>query len=282
MKYIKLEEKEGTLSIRFHRPELHNAFNDEMISEITKAVQSVNAKTGKGTGSGALGQSTGFKNVRYVVLSGEGGSFCAGADLDWMKSMVDYSLEENRADSLRLFDMFKAIRDCPVPVISKVHGNAFGGGLGIIAASDIVAAEESTKFCFSEVKLGLVPAVISPFVAEKCSLSKMKEWMLTAKVFHPVEAVEANLINFSGTQHEVDNYIGLIAKLIKKSGPQAVSETKKLVQQLSSWDWSEKRDGTAHVIASRRVSEEGQRGLKAFFDKKSVDWSIIDRSSDDR
>src|SRR5690606_25345597 len=129
------------------------------------------------------------------LLSGEGTSFCAGADLAWMKSMVDFTLEENLTDSERLFEMFEAVDRCPVPVVTKAHGHVMGGALGLLAASDVVIAEENTKFCFSEVRLGLAPAVISPFVVDKIGPFHARRWMLTAEVFSAIDALESGLVH---------------------------------------------------------------------------------------
>lgn len=256
MKYIQVEDKENIRTIRLQRPGLHNAFNPEMIEELTQAFNQVNQDS----------------TIKAVVLSGEGKSFCAGADLTWMKSMVNYTLEENKKDSLKLFDMFAALRNCAAPVISHVHGNVFGGGLGLVAASDIVLAEHETKFCFSEVKLGLAPAVISPFVIQRVNESFAREWMLTAKVFTSDEALEGELINFTGSTEEVQEYKEQLLKRLRNSGVEAVRATKQLLNDSKSLTWQERREKTAQVIAERRVSAEGQEGLASFFEKRKPNW----------
>ncbi|NJL25383.1 MAG: hypothetical protein HC902_09545 [Calothrix sp. SM1_5_4] len=164
-------------AISLNRPDKRNAFHPEMINELTAAFTEA-AKE---------------KTVRAVLLTGEGKSFCSGGDLEWMRSMAAYSLKENLRDAGELYDMYWAIRDCPVPVVGKVFGHCFGGGAGLTAVCDIVAADASTQFCFSEVKWGLVPAVISPFVTERAGAARVREWFVTAKVFTAADAWPADL-----------------------------------------------------------------------------------------
>lgn len=261
MSYIEITQEEivkgkSLIILSLNRADLHNAFNAEMIAELTSCFKRVGQQ----------------ESVRALVLQGKGKSFCAGADLQWMKSMVNYDFEENRQDSLALFDMFKALAECPVPTLAKAHGHVFGGGLGLLAACDFVAAEKNTKFCFSEVKLGLVPAVISPFVSDRCSPSQVKEWMLTAKIFKTDEAEKGGLVNFSGTPEEVDQYVDQQLQAISTNGKEAVAATKKLLQAIRRADLKERRELTAEVIAERRVSAEGQEGLKSFLEKRRPNW----------
>ena len=254
MKYLRVVEQSKVLQVLLNRPETHNAFNEQMIQEITEVFNEVP------------------ESIRVIQLRGEGKSFCAGADLEWMKSMVDYSMQENKEDSLKLFEMFSAIRNCRVPVLTVAHGNVFGGGLGLLACSDIVVAEESTKFCFSEVKLGLVPAVISPFVFDKVSEKNAKEWMLTGKVFTSMEAYFGGLVNFAASEKDINEFVDNECSRIIKSGKEAVQETKRLINQLKGWSWDERRAETTRIIAERRVSAEGQEGLKSFLEKRTPSW----------
>jgi len=255
MKNVKVEIKDGVQWLRLNRPEKRNAFEPQMMAEITEVFK-------KAPSSGA----------RAIVLIGEGESFCSGGDLDWMKSMAGYSLEENRRDSENLFDMYEAARTCPLPVIGQIHGHAFGGGLGLVAVCDIVAAESKTQFCFSEVKWGLVPAVISSFVLEKMSPSKAREWMLTAKVFTSPEALDAGLIHFQSDSIQVEQFVTDTLKLLRKAAPEAVSETKKLLRFLDENPRSSYRKESTRVIAEKRVGAEGQAGLKSFLEKKPTPW----------
>ena len=239
------------------RPEVHNAMNSEMIGELTKAFKRPMSE----------------KGIRVVHLSGEGKSFCAGADLHYMKSMAGFSLEENRADSVLLFEMFEAVQKCPVPVVAHLHGSVMGGASGLAAACDYVAAESGTKFCFSEVKLGLVPAVISPFVLKKMEGALARELMLTARLFESEEAQRGHLVQFVGSGDSCKEHLDHLIKRVLKAGPEAVRETKKLlnfVEEGSSWN--DVKQETTKVIAERRVSPEGQEGISAFFEKRAPKW----------
>ena len=256
MKHIKLEESDGVLRIALSRADKRNAFHPEMIKELTKAFKDA-AKS----------------KARALVLSGEGESFCAGGDLDWMKSMAKFSDKENLKDSEQLFDMFEAARVCPLPILGRAHGHAMGGALGLLAICDIVAAETQTQFCFSEVKIGLVPAVISSFCIDKMNPSKARELMLTGKLFTASEALEAGLIHFHGDLGAVDAFIEKNISMVRKAGPEAVRETKKLLQFLTENPRSKYRRASAKVIAKRRASKEGQAGLNSFFDKKPAPWA---------
>jgi len=257
MDLLKITQNLGVRTISLNRPEKRNAFFPEMIQEITKAFKAA-AKD---------------KSVRAILLTGEGQSFCSGGDLEWMKSMAGYTLKQNLKDAQELFEMYWTIRNTPVPVIAKVFGHAFGGGAGLTAVCDIAAAEEKTQICFSEVKWGLVPAVISPFVVERASSAFVREWFMTAKVFNGPEAVAGGLINFSGTIDQVDSYIEQTLILLTAAAPEAVRETKKLHQSYSPINWKQARTKVTKLIAARRVSQEGQTGLKAFLEKRAPKWS---------
>jgi methylglutaconyl-CoA hydratase len=256
MENVKVREQDGVLTISLNRPEKRNAFFPAMIKELSKAF------------SAAAKQ----HHLRAVVLTAEGPSFCAGGDMEWMKSMAKYSMAQNVKDAEQLFALFWSIRSCPVPVIGRVFGHGFGGGAGLVAACDMVAADSATQFCFSEVKWGLVPAVISPFVLERTSSSWVREWFLTAKVFQAPAALQGGLIQFCGSMPEVDAYVADTVKLLKAAAPEAVRETKKLCQSYSTLEWKKVRSQVTRLIARRRVSAEGQLGLQAFLDKRSPDW----------
>lgn len=254
MKMLAVTTENQTLKVTLNRPDLHNAFNTDMISEI----------------------STVFKNIpediRAVLLRGEGKSFCAGADLNWMKSMASYSLEENKKDSEKLFEMFESIYRCPVPVVGRIHGSIFGGGLGLVAVCDIVACVKEAKFCFSEAKLGLVPAVISAFVLKKAQPNLARQMMLTAQIFHDEKAVDMGLVQFVGSEEEVDDYVQSQIDFIMTNGPEAVRDTKHLLEYVSTHSWNEIKKEATKVISERRVSEEGQEGMRSFFEKRKPSW----------
>ncbi len=255
----KMGEKTGAVAtVALNRPDVRNAFHPRMIEELTSLFRDdLNRDAG----------------LRAVVLRGEGKAFCAGADLGWMKSMVGYTLEENRADSERLFAMFSAIRACPVPVVGRAHGFVMGGALGLIAVCDIVAAEAGTRFCFSEAKLGLAPAVISPFVLEKMHAAHAHRYMLTAEVFGAAEAVAAGLAHFTGDDAAVDGFISAVLGAVRDNGPAAVRATKSLLRaNASRTDWDELKTQVTRTIAELRVSDEGQQGLRGFLEKREPPW----------
>lgn len=237
--------------VELNKPELKNAFNPEMISEITETFQKLSKD----------------KTVRAVVLRGAGTAFCAGADLNWMKSMVDFSFEQNIKDSEKLWEMFEAIALCEAPVIGLIHGAAFGGALGLIAACDYVFAEEKTKFCFSEVRLGLSPAVISSFILRKCSDSQVRPYMLNAEIFDAATAQRLGLVHSVKTLED-----GLTeARKFSDLGLEAIRETKKLLNNIeiskAGSSWATQKKLTTTVISERRMSKEGQERLKGFLNK---------------
>lgn len=253
---LEIKKQDYIHTITLDRPDLHNAFHPEMIEGITNFFTDA-AKDEK---------------LRGILLQANGKSFCAGADLNWMKDMVSFSEEENRLDSLKLYEMFEAIYRCPVTVVAKAHGNVYGGGLGLLAACDIVAAEKSTMFCFSEVKWGLSPATISPFVIEKMSESAAREYMLTAKRFNALEAKDSGLVRFIGHEDEVEEYVQSTLDALVENGPKAMRKTKALFSSFREKSVEENKQYTAEVIASCRVDKEGQEGLNFFLTKEIPSW----------
>ncbi len=242
--------------IKLNRPDVRNAFNPEMIEQIEKTFSSLNQR----------------RDIRAVALSGEGKVFCAGADLNWMKAMVNYSFDQNRQDSVELFGMFESIAKCQLPVVGLVHGSAFGGALGLLACCDYVIAEDEAQFCFSETKLGLVPAVISSFVSKKTHLGLLKPWMISAQVFTAAEALRIGLVQeVVGAGQGISNLQKRV-QMFREAGPEAVRETKKLLYDLPQLSWEQQKDRTSRVIAERRVSSEGQEGLKSFLEKRNPAW----------
>lgn len=253
MKYIKIENFEADSQIKIislNRPEVRNAFHPEMISEITNFFNQEN-----------------FENKsKLILIKGEGKVFCAGADLNWMKDMVNYSFEENVLDSTKLWNMFEAIQACQIPVIGIAHGAVFGGALGLLSACDYVFAEEKTQFCFSEVKLGLAPAVISGHISKKIPDAFYRPLMISAEVFSSIQAKNIGLI-----QHIYNASIDT-AEVLKKftgNGFVAMKETKKLLNTLMYLHMGEKisevrKNECVRVIAERRMSVEGQERMKNF------------------
>ncbi len=256
MSYVEYKEAAQVAYVKLNRPDSRNAFNPSMIDEITKIFLDLGKRI----------------DLRAVVLHGEGKVFCAGADLHWMKEMVDYTLDQNKTDSLKLFAMFEAIAKCPLAVIGLVQGAAFGGALGLVACSDYVIAESQAQFCFSEVKLGIVPAVISSFVNLKVPAGKVRHFMMSGTVFSSQQAMEAGLVNEIVAASDFTTSLEFILKVYKECGPEAVRETKNLLNDLPNLTWADQRKRTSQLIAERRVSVEGQEGLKSFLEKRRPSW----------
>lgn len=256
MSFVVVTEMNQVAYVKLNRPEMRNAFNPEMIAELTKTFHDLQAR----------------RDLRAVVLQGEGKSFCAGADLNWMKEMVNFSFSQNREDSLKLFYMFESIANCMLPIIGQIHGAAFGGALGLLAVCDEVIAEEGTQFCFSEVKLGIAPAVISSFVNRKAVPGKVRPLMLSGVVFNPHIAQQAGLVTEVVPAGEGHTAVQKVLHGYLQCGPEAVRETKKLLNDLPFMTWGQQRDNTTTLIAERRASDEGQEGLKSFLEKREPSW----------
>ncbi len=258
---IRIEVTYPTARVILARPELHNAFNDAMISDLDSAFQ-------------CLGQDP---QVRAIILAAEGKSFCAGADLNWMKSMLDYTFDENVADAHRLATMLRTIAECPKPVIGRIHGPAFGGGVGLTSVCDMAVAVASASFCLSEVKLGLLPAVISPFVLAKMPVAQAHRYFLTAERFSAQEAHRIGLISaVVADEAELDSTIDGWVKAICQNGPEAVALCKTLIHEVSERDLDDAITLATHRIADRRISEEGQEGMRAFLEKRPSRWVAVE------
>lgn len=247
-------------TVALNRPEVHNAFNAQLIGELTDTFGSLSSESG----------------VRVVVLRGMGKSFCAGADVNWMHQSLELSEEQNMQDALRMSDMFAAINDAPQAVIARVHGACLGGGMGIIAVSDIVVAAENARFGFTEARLGIIPAVISRFVVPKIGSSWARRLFLTAERFEAATALQIGIIHNIVAEAELDPAIDRHIKALRASGPQAVHEGKALIADLIGRAPSEHRTFTAQRIAAVRTSPEGQEGLRAFLEKRPPSWADTD------
>lgn len=252
-----IQQLDSITTVTLNRPQIHNAFNEAMIAELTEVFQAFSFDP----------------QTRIVILTGAGESFCAGADLNWMKRMVDYSHEENLEDSQKLHRMLHAVYCCSKPVIAKINGSAIGGGTGLVAAADLAIAEEKAQFCFSEVRLGLIPAVISPFVLRKIGESNAREYFLTAQRFGATEAQRMGLIRESCKKEELEQKIEEKIKLLKSAGPEALAETKRLIDQVAGQPIEQASFLTTLKIAERRVSPEGQEGIQAFLERRKPRWS---------
>ena len=256
-KTILLEKINKIAYITLNRPEIHNAFNDTMISELTEVYEDLKNQD----------------DVRVITLTGKGKSFCAGADLKWMKKMKDFSYEENLEDSLALSKMFYKMYSIKKPTICLVNGAAIGGGTGLVAVCDIAIAATHAKFSFSEVKLGLVPACISPYVIKKCGEGRCREFFLTGERLSAEKACRVGLINFVVPLEEMNNFAESITKQLITSGPEAIGMCKDLLSKVPEMNLKEAGEYTADVISKMRISDEGQEGMNAFFEKRKPDWT---------
>jgi methylglutaconyl-CoA hydratase len=257
MKSVTLEIVGRVATVTLNRPDIRNAFNAEMIGELRSIFTSLHSR----------------KDVSVLLLRGEGKSFCSGADLGYMKEMSAYTLEQNLTDAKALDDMFWALRACPQAVVARVHGHAMGGALGLIACCDIVAAVEGTQFAFSENRIGLVPAVISPYVLEKMNSGSARRLMISAELFTVWQAADGGLIEYAGSESDVDSFIAGVVKALSENGPEAVQVTKKMLRELATLpSWADKRELTTKTIAHKRMGAEGQEGLKSFLEKRSPTW----------
>lgn len=256
--FTRIEESNAVARVTLARPDVHNAFNEEMIAEITAAFADLGRRD----------------DVRVIVLAAEGKSFCAGADVHWMKRMVDFTFEQNAEDADFLARMLRTIRECPKPVIARVHAAAIGGGVGLTAACDIAVAVESALFCLSEVKLGIVPAVISPFVMEKIGPGQMRRYGLTAERFSAAEAKRIGLIHeVFNSPEDMDRWIEQTAQTLIANGPHAISAAKHIMSEVAGILWDQVQARTVETISRLRVSPEGQEGLKSFLEKRKPNWS---------
>lgn len=255
-KTLKIVRTGPVATVALNRPDVRNAFDDVLIGELTAAFAE-------------LGDDPA---VRVVVLTGEGPVFCAGADVNWMKRSVTFTQEENKHDALRMSGMFRKIDECPKAVVGRVNGACFGGGMGLISCCDVVVSVDSAQFAFTEVKLGIVPAVISAYVAPKIGASAARRYFLTAEVFGPDEARRMGLVHEVVPAAQLDAKVGDLSKVILKNGPHAVSTAKSLIPQVLSKSRPDAIEFTASLISKVRTSPEGQEGLGAFLEKRKPSW----------
>jgi methylglutaconyl-CoA hydratase len=247
MNALRVEQDGDLLRVTMARPDRRNAFDAELISELTEAFGDVGDE------------------VIAVILAGEGKSFSAGADVDWMRSSIELSYEENITDARRLRMMLETIDSCPAPVLARVQGHALGGGCGLVACSDIVVAAPDVKFAFSEVKLGIIPAVISPFALAKIGAGAARRYFLTGERFDSATALRIGLVQ--EVAEDLDTAAELLLAELRSAGPEAARHAKKLVLERPDGLGTERR------IAQRRTSDEGQEGLRAFLEKRDPSWA---------
>lgn len=256
-----LSERRGAVAwLSLNRPRIHNAFDDALIAELTDALIAADADP----------------DVRAVVLSGNGSCFSAGADLHWMRSMAGASEQENREDSLRLARLMRILQFLSKPTIARVNGAAYGGGVGLVACCDIAIGVDTAKFALSEVKLGLVPAVISPYVIAAIGLREARRLFVTGEVFDAAAAARIGLLHAALPAAELDEAIERQLHLLAKAGPLAQREAKQLALRIGGAELAEAEridNANAELIARLRISPEGQHGLGAFLDKRAPVWA---------
>jgi methylglutaconyl-CoA hydratase len=244
-------------TVTLNRPDVRNAFNETMIAEITSAFEALGARD----------------DVRAIVLAANGKAFCAGADLNWMKKMAGYSDDENRADAMRLARMLSAVYRCAKPVIARVQGDAYAGGMGLVCAADIVVAVDSAHFCLSEARLGLMPATIAPYVIRALGEQASRRYFVTAEVFDCASAERLGLVGERVSADQLDATVQRIADALCANSPNAVRECKRLVQDVAGETIDEALiEDTAARIARIRASDEGREGVSSFLEKRTPSW----------
>ena len=257
MNHLQLVCEDSVATVTLNRPEVRNAFNGEVIAELSTCFQDLGARD----------------NVRCIVLAANGTAFCAGADLNWMKRMATYSREENLADAGQLATMLRTIYECPKPTIARVQGDVYAGGAGLVAACDIAVSVDSAQYCLSEVKLGLIPATISPYVIRAMGARAAHRYFLTAERFSAVEALRIGLVHEVVTADALDARVAELAKALVSAGPEAVRLCKLLVQDVAEQAITpELVTMTVAGIADVRVSPEGREGVQSFLQKRKPNW----------
>jgi len=252
-----IDKKDGAGRVTLNRPDVRNAFDDALIASLTKAFDELDRDPA----------------VKVVVLAGNGPAFCAGADLNWMKRMAGYSYDENLRDAGALADMLAALDGLDKPTIARVHGPAFAGGTGLVAACDIAVGTPEAKFCFSEAKLGLSPATISPYVMRAIGASAASRYFLTAEVFDATEALRIGMLSALVPATELDATVDGLTRHLLDGGAEALARIKDLIRQVAGRPIdNELRSDTARRIAEIRASTEGREGIAAFLEKRKPSW----------
>ncbi len=259
MKLERLEvEHDGPVArIWMNRPEARNAFDGLMVTELRRTLFDLRSAD----------------SIRVIVLAGRGPSFCAGADLEWMKAMAAFSRDDNLREAQALADLFFTVYESPKPVVARIHGAALGGGAGLVAACDIPVAALGTQFGFTEVRLGIIPAVISPYVLGKIGESAARELFLTGERFEAVRASEIGLIRAAVPEEDLDPVVENRVQELLRAGPRAVGEAKALIREVAYRRIEDVQRYTVERIAELRVSSEGQEGMRAFLEKRKPNWA---------
>lgn len=256
---LSIASDDSVVRVTLNRPEVRNAFNEELIAELTAWAESIAAQPVR-------------RRPRVAVLSGAGKVFCAGADLTWMSKMAAYTHEQNVRDARAMARMFEALDTLPIPLIGRIHGAALGGGVGLAAVCDIVVAADDVAFAFTEVKLGILPAVISPYAIAKIGASAARELFMTGARFSAERAKEIGLVHAVAGTGELDRMVAKHVNDLLTSGPEAVSAAKRLIAEVADRPRTSAVEYSIDAIAERRVSSEGQEGMGAFLAKRPPSW----------
>ena len=252
---IKVEAQRATLTLT--RPELRNAFNDEVIAELTQAFTELGVRD----------------DVRVIVLAAEGPAFCAGADLNWMRRMADYDREQNLADAACLAEMLRVIHHCPKPVVARVQGDVYAGGMGLVACCDIALSADSAHYCLSETRLGLVPATISPYVLRAMGPRAAQRYCLSAERFDAAEALRIGFVHEVVPADQLDARVDVVVKALTHASPAAVRACKRLLQEVAQREIDAALIAqTVEAIADIRSSTEGREGVQSFLQKRQPSW----------
>lgn len=240
-----------------NRPDVRNAFNDAVIAEMTAVFRQLSADTG----------------LRVVLLAAHGKAFCAGADLNWMRTMAGYSWEQNHADAQKLAEMLWTLEQCPVPIVARIQGDCYAGGMGLACVSDVLVASDNVTFCLSEARLGLLPATISPYVIRAMGAQQARRYMVTAERFSAAQAHAIGMVHELVTADALDAKVSEIVNTLVANGPQAVRACKQLVQDVAGRPIDAAlREDTARRIADIRASDEGKEGIASFLHKRAPNW----------
>ena len=251
-------QRQGAVArVWLNRPDVRNAFNDSVIAELTAAFRELGADA----------------SLRAIVIGGHGKAFCAGGDLNWMRAMADYSWEQNRADAQALADMLYTLYTCPLPLVGRVHGDCYAGGVGLASVCDVLVAAEGMHFCLSEARLGLLPATIGPYVVRALGEQASRRYFISAERFGAAEAHRLGFVHELATAETIDAKVDAIVQTLVANGPAAVKASKKLVQDLAGQPLTAAlRADTARRIADIRASDEGREGVQSFLNKRTPRW----------
>jgi methylglutaconyl-CoA hydratase len=254
---LDIQRQDAVARVSLNRPDVRNAFNDAVIAELTAAFRELGADA----------------SLRAIVLGGHGKAFCAGGDLNWMRAMADYTWEQNRADAQALADMLWTLYTCPVPLVGRVHGDCYAGGVGLAAVCDVLVAADGMHFCLSEAKLGLLPATIGPYVVRALGEQASRRYFISAERFSAAEAHRLGFVHELASADTIDAKVDAIVQTLVANGPAAVKASKRLVQDLAGAPLSaELRADTARRIADIRASDEGREGVQSFLNKRAPRW----------